>query len=463
MANIKKIDGKTGTSYKITVTKGRDISGKQIRHYKTWTPDRPMTARQMEKEVQRVAFEFERQIEAGFELDNRLTFAQYAEYVVSQKEANGTKHNTILEYRQLLKRINPAIGSMKLADIRPQHLNRFYQSLQSGSASIGPEKARGKPELLEHMKAKGMSRDALAAAADGVSRTTITKACRCETITADRARAISSALGADVKDLFDIFQESKPLSNKTTLEYHRFIHAVLAQAEREMLVQYNAASKATPPSVKAKQPDYFQPDTVGDILDALELEPEKWRVLVHLLIVTGCRRGEVAAIKWDRVDLEKGRIEISGNLCYSKAKGIYETTPKNDHTRFVNIPAETVVILRHYRASQAELRLANGDRWKDTGYIFTQDNGLPMNPTSITAWLNKFSQRHDLPHIHPHAFRHSVASILISAGTDIVTVSKQLGHSQVSTTGDIYGHIIEEAKAQATECIADIMLRRKQA
>jgi len=56
-----------------------------------------------------------------------------------------------------------------------------------------------------------------------------------------------------------------------------------------------------------------------------------------------------------------------------------------------------------------------------------------------------------------------VASILISTGVDIVTVSKQLGHAQVSTTGDIYAHVIEEAKAQATECIADIMLRRKQA
>lgn len=70
MANIRKIEGKTGVSYKITVTSGRDSAGKQIRHYKTWTPDHPMTARQMEKEAQRVAFEFEREIELGFQADN---------------------------------------------------------------------------------------------------------------------------------------------------------------------------------------------------------------------------------------------------------------------------------------------------------------------------------------------------------------------------------------------------------
>ena len=60
MASIKKVEGKAGTSFKITVTRGTDSTGKQIRHFKTWKPDRPMTARQMEKEVQKVALEFER-------------------------------------------------------------------------------------------------------------------------------------------------------------------------------------------------------------------------------------------------------------------------------------------------------------------------------------------------------------------------------------------------------------------
>lgn len=172
---------------------------------------------------------------------------------------------------------------------------------------------------------------------------------------------------------------------------------------------------------------------------------------------------EVAGLEWSKVDLENGRLEISANLCYSKEPGIYETTTKTGNVRFVNIPAETVALLRKYRASQAALRLANGARWQGTGYLFTQDDGRPMNPTSITAWLNKFSKRRGLPHIHPHSFRHSVASILISAGTGLVTVAGQLGHTQTSTTADIYAHVVEKAKAQATECIADIMLRGKRA
>lgn len=89
MANIKNIEGKAGTSFKITVTRGTDSTGKQIRHYKTWKPDRPMTARQMEKEAQRVALDFEREIDLGFQADARQTFSQYAAYVIDLKEAHG--------------------------------------------------------------------------------------------------------------------------------------------------------------------------------------------------------------------------------------------------------------------------------------------------------------------------------------------------------------------------------------
>lgn len=462
MANIRKITGKTGTSYKITVTRGRDSTGKQMRHYKTWTPPQGMGEKRAEKEVQKIAAQFETEIEQGFQTDNRQSFHNYSLYVIDLKERNGAKHSTIVLYRIILERLDQFIGGMKLVEIRPQHLNKLYKALQAPDMRQDGVKAVSKGNLSDRLKAAGMTREAASKAA-GVSPTTITLACRGGTLTAAKAEAIAAALGEPVKNVFTLSTNGKPLSNKTILEHHRFIHTVLDQAEREMLVPYNAAAKASPPSVTRKTPNYFQPEEVTAILDALEDEPEKWRVLTHLLIVTGCRRGEIAALKWSKIDLDAGRLEISANLCYSKERGIYETTTKTGNTRYVNIPAETVALLRKYKASQARLQLANGDRWQDTGYIFTQDDGQPMNPTSITAWLRKFSIRRDLPHINPHAFRHSVASILISAGTDIVTVSKQLGHAQVSTTGDIYSHIIEEAKAQATECIADVMLRRKRA
>lgn len=86
-----------------------------------------------------------------------------------------------------------------------------------------------------------------------------------------------------------------PLAPKTVDSYHRFISTVLAQAEREMLVPYNAAAKAVPPKLEHKEPNYFQPEEINAILEALETEPLKWRTIVLLLIVTAA----AGAKSWD--------------------------------------------------------------------------------------------------------------------------------------------------------------------
>lgn len=458
MANIRKIEGKNGISYKITVTKGRDLEGKQIRHYMTWTPPHKMTERQMQKAVEVAAMEFEKSISLGYQVDNRQTFAEYAAYVLDLKEREGAKYRTIERYRELLERINPAIGHIKLPDLRPRHLNDFYKNLGEPGISKQETHAQAKVDLAALLKEKKLTR-AKVAELSGVSATTITTACQKKRIALTTAEAIAKAIGKDVAELFEIEAGQAQLSNKTILEHHRLIHTILTQAEKEMLVQYNAAAKATPPKAAKKEVNYFQPEDIVRIREALDKEPLKWKVATHLLLITGCRRGEIMGLRWDRVDFANSKIKIDTNLLYSAKRGIYEDTTKTGTVRFIKLPAETMELLRQYRRWYMELRFKNGDRWQDTGFLFVKENGEPMIPDGITAWLSDFSKRHDLPHINPHAFRHTMASILINSGKDVVSVSKRLGHAKVSTTTDIYSHIIMEADEQASECLADVMLR----
>ena len=228
-----------------------------------------------------------------------------------------------------------------------------------------------------------------------------------------------------------------------------------------MLVPYIAAAIASPPKSKSPEPNFFPPHEIAEILAALESEPLKWRTITHLLLVTGCRRGEIMGLKWSKIDLDERRIKIDSNLLYSKERGVYEGPTKTENIRFLQIPEETIALLKQYHTEQESMKIANGDRWNDLDFVFTQDDGRPMNPSSITAWLTGFSKRHGLRHINPHAFRHSVASILIANGTDVVTVSKQLGHTKPGTTDNFYAHLIEEEKSKASECIADVMLRQR--
>lgn len=462
MANIRKIVGANGTAYKITVTNGTESTGKQVRHYKTFTPPSSMSEKRAEKEAQRVAVEFENEILQGYQLDNRQTFAEYAAYVLDLKKRIGLKQATYERYIHLLERTNAAIGHIKLAELRPQHLNAFYKNLGEAGVRSSGSKATPKTDIRAVMKAKHLSMERIAAKYK-IAASTVSAACRGRTIDLAKADILAAALGKKTKDLFTVQKNMEPLSQKTVLEYHRLIRTILAQAEKEMLVSYNAAQKATPPRVPAHEVNYFQPEQIVAILDALGQEPIRWRTITHLLIVTGCRRGEIMGLKWEKVDLESRKIRIDSSLLYSSELGLYETSTKTGDIRNLTIPEETVVLLRQYRAYQAEIRLANGDRWQNTGYVFTRDDGRPMNPQSIGRWLTDFSKRHTLPHINPHAFRHTVASMLIANGTDVVTVSKQLGHASVATTESFYSHIIDENLNKASECIADVMLRRDKA
>lgn len=459
MANIKRIDGKTGPSYKITVTSGRNTDGKQVRHFMTWRPTPGMTERQMEKAVQKAAFEFEQKISQGFVADNRQTFAQYAEYVISLKERSGTKRRTIERYRALLVRVNAAIGHLKLSDIRPQHLNMFYANLSEEGVRICQVKATPKKDIAKMMKGRKLSAAALSRST-GIAASTFAPAIHGKTVSQHTADALAAALGFKTESLFKLTKDASPLSSKTILEHHRLISTVMSQAEKEMLIQYNPAHRATPPKIERTEVDSFQPDELARILECLDLEPIKWRTITHLLIVTGCRRGEIMGLHWDAIDWKGRQLCIDRALLYSPKNGIYEDTTKTGEIRYIKVPEETIQLLKSYRAYYDGLKVKNGDRWIDTGYVFTKDDGGVMNPDNVTKWLGNFAKKYDLPPIHPHKFRHTMASLLIYNGTDALTVSKRLGHAKVSTTTDIYSHVIKQADERAAESIADVVLRR---
>ena len=458
MATIEKYNGKDGVTYRITVYSGFDTQGKRIRHRMSYKPTPGMTARQIEKAAQRAAADFERSIEQGFALDNRQTFAEYANYVLDLKQRTGTKHRTIVGYKELLTRTNQAIGHMVLQDIRAIHLNRFYQNLAETGIRATAARAIPKPTFRDTLKNKKLSMAKVAKLA-GVAESTVNAAGKGNAILKEKGMAIAQAAEIPFADLFTTEEKSEPLSNTSILAYHRFIHVVLAQAEKEMLVPYNAADKATPPQKEKSEVGTFQTSELIAIRDAAAKEPVKWQTIIHLLMITGCRRGEIVGLKWDKVNWKDSSIHIDTTLLYTPDRGVYESTTKTGADRTIKLPKETMDLLRQYRVWQLETRLANGDRWQDTPYVFTGECGGCMAPDTLSGYLTRFEKKYNLPHIHAHKFRHSLASVLYFSGADPVSISKRLGHAQVSTTQNIYSHLIEQADTQSAERIADAVFR----
>ena len=483
MASISPRKNKKGeiTSYTIRVYHGYDSNGKRLKPYtKSYKPAPNMTAKQIEKEVQKQALLFEEQCRLGYAPDSRQTFAQYAEYVLSIKEQVGTKHRTITRYRELLERINVGIGHIRLTDIRPQHLTEFYTQLRQSGARRNV-KAIPISDLKEIVKSVGITQKKLSELS-GVSLVTINNVKRGKTITGDKAKDICKALEMPVNRVFRVEQDNRPFAERTIQEHHGLISLILSYAEKEMLISYNPASKViNKPKADCKhEVNYFESETLDRIRDCLDSAPLKWKVITHLLIVTGCRRGEIMGLKWSAVDFENNQIKINNNLLYSTDYGIYQDSTKTDTSdRIIRLADETMELLKEYRIWWEQVRYNADVKWnyfieisdgkgikhsERADFLFIKDSGTntgyPMNPDSITSWLNKFSEKNNLPHINPHAFRHTLASVLCLNGIDITTISKWLGHKDVTTTMNIYEHILEQGREQVVDCIADIILKK---
>lgn len=464
MANLTERRNKDGKliSYSIRVHRGRGIDGKQLKPWTATFEVKPTwTEKSARKKAEAFAATFEKECREGVTTDNRLTFAKYCDYCIDLKEQRGTaKHSTIVRYKDLTKRIYPAIGHIKLKDLRADHLNSLYTSLAKTPIDIGGDKATVKVDLAAILKEKGLKQAHVAAQAQ-IGKSTVSDAIHGKAITTANAKALCTALGLKADKTFTISKETRTLSAKTVVEYHRLISTVLNQAVKESLVPFNVAARAEPPKVTTKEVNYFQPEQVAAIRDALEEEPIKWKTLIHLFLITGARRGEILGLKWSKVDFNANKVHVCNSVLYSKDRGIYEDTPKTAKSdRYIVLPAETMKLLKSYKAWQASERLRLGEYYENQDFVFCQDNGSPMHPDSVGDWLNKFSKRHNLPHINPHAFRHTMASMLYFNGVDSVSISKRLGHAQVSTTANIYAHVMEEADQKNADILADVFLKK---
>lgn len=344
MAWIEKREGKNGVAYHISVSCGIDGRGKQLMRRMSWRPPQNMSPKRIEKELNCVAVDFERSVEQGYSLDQKQNFAEYAAYVIDLKERTGVRPRTIDRYKDLLVRINKAIGHMKLSDIRPQHLNAFYKNLGEQGIRGSSERGQCQIDLNDWLKTHQLSKAEISRRS-GVSPSTMTATTQGKSISREKAEAIAAAMEKPVADVFNFTRDMTPLSSKTILEYHRLISTIMSQAEKEMLIPYNPAAKATPPKVSKKEPDYYQPEVMDRILAALDNAPLKWRTITYLLIDSGCRRGEAAGLAWKSVNLDEGIITIERALLYSAKRGVYEGPPKNGRSRAIKLAPETIELL----------------------------------------------------------------------------------------------------------------------
>ena len=177
--------------------------------------------------------------------------------------------------------------------------------------------------------------------------------------------------------------------------------------------------------------------------------------LIVFMLHTCLRCGELLALEWSDIDWVKGTITVRRDAQYTPAAGIYVTSPKNGKPRTVDVGPNVLKLLKQLRIEQAEKAISR--------YVFTQDNSPDiMHPQSPTRYFKKFGQRYSIEDFHPHKLRHPSASIAITNGADVVSVSERLGHSDTAVTLRMYAHANEESIRRAGQIVRDALKAQDQ-
>ena len=245
-------------------------------------------------------------------------------------------------------------------------------------------------------------------------------------------------------------------AHATAVKLYNILNGIFEMAFLDDSIPINPMLKVKRPAPRKDEAPKEEADkalTVKElsrVLSCVEQEPLKWQAYINLAADSGARRGELCGLQWSDIEWSKGTVSIRRNLQYTPAAGVYETSPKNGKTRTVDVGEETLALLLKHRREQSAEHLS---KW-----VFTQDGTAdPMHPQSPTRYFKKFGAKYGIEDFHPHKLRHSSASIAITNGADIVSVSERLGHSDTAVTLRMYAHANVESIRRAGQTVRDAL------
>lgn len=251
---------------------------------------------------------------------------------------------------------------------------------------------------------------------------------------------ISSAI---IRKLLLDFQKTRH-KHQSCIKLYNIMNGVFKMAVMDDSIDYSPMNKVERPKpdkedLVDEKNKSFTSEELQYIIKCIKNEPIEWQTYFMLSMYTGIRRGEAVGLRWQDIDFYKGTITIQNNVQYTKEKGVYETTPKNGKARVISISSDLINLLYALREKQSSICISR--------YVFSKDDTPEvMNPQTPTEHFHRFGQRYGIKGLHPHKLRHSFASVAITNGADIVSVSEILGHSDTAVTLRMYAHANEESK-----------------
>jgi integrase len=233
------------------------------------------------------------------------------------------------------------------------------------------------------------------------------------------------------------------------------LSGALEDALKQGFVARNVAKLVDLPRVERYEGQVLTVEQAKKLLEAAR--GSRLDALLLVVVTTGLRRGEVVALRWNDIDLEKGVLQVRHTLARIAGRGLVEGEPKSKAGRR-KIALSRVVIeaLKAHRVRQLEARIKMGDRWKEGGLVFCNAHGTYFEPSHVWYLFKQLLKSAGLPDVRFHDLRHSAATVLLAAGVPLKVVSELLGHSSIAITADTYAHVLPEMQQEVVRKIDEL-------
>lgn len=254
-----------------------------------------------------------------------------------------------------------------------------------------------------------------------------------------RLERITTALVQDYINLLD----DRNLSPKSIKNRVMLLHAIIGKGIKLNYLKrgYNPVEEVELPKLKKKKIEAYSEDEIRELLEAVDRDGTlNLKLIIYLMLGTGVRKGELCAITFDSINLEKRELYINANVVDVDGK-LYIKEPKTAAgVRTIALPETVIAVIKEAMLDYKKRKLKTTN-FVDSGYLMTKPNGEQLYPDTVYNIHRRFMMSHpELRYLSLHKLRHTFASISISHNVDVKTLQETLGHSNASVTLDTYSH-----------------------
>lgn len=340
------------------------------------------------RECEEKVWEYEKKLEEGV-MDSNITVATWLRKYLELYCADLATTTREGYQRYIENHIIPFLGAVKLKDLRPFHIQAFFNHERTVP--------RYRTKIVDGKTVPLMKGD----------------------------------------EPVPLMKNGEPVfgySEKTILQEHRILHRAFEKALADGFIARNPCDGVDAPSPEEKEPDIYTEEEFLLLLD--KLEGHRMEAIILIAGMCGLRRGELLGLTWEDIDFEEGVIRIERNIVPTTTEGVLTKNPKTKKSRrTITIPSGVLARLKQIRG---------------IGKLYTRLDGKDYHPGSVSRMFKEFLERNGLRHIRLHDLRHFNATMMLKYGVSEREAQERLGHSNPSMTKK-YQHILEDMDRQSAD------------